>query len=121
MLFQGMQLSHRWLYVAWIAVTVLWHQAGGLPGLRSGTALRLQTAQVDAMPLVNDFTFQGGDNLEDKACGKRLPGKAFLFDQVAEPTLAPALLSETADGVPSQGISAARIARRLIRGPPANG
>lgn len=116
-----MQLGNRWLCVVWIAVTVLWHQAGGLPGLRSGTTLRLQPAQVDAMPLVNDFTFQGGDNLEDKSCGKRLLGKTILFDQVAEPALPPALLSETADGVPAQGISAARIARRFIRGPPANG
>ncbi|MBW8780926.1 MAG: hypothetical protein JF599_03425 [Verrucomicrobia bacterium] len=116
-----MQLSHRWLYVVWIAVTVLWHQAGGLPGLRSGTTIRLQSAQVDAMPMVNDFTFQAGDNLEDKACGKRLPGKTFLFDQVAEPALPSTLLSKTADGVPVQGISAARIARRLIRGPPVNG
>ena len=93
-----MQLGNRWLCVVWIAVTVLWHQAGVLPGFRAGTMVRLQPAQVDALLLVNDFTFKDGDNLEDKSCGKKLSGKTFFLDRVTEPALSSALLSDAADG-----------------------
>ena len=121
MLIKGMKLGRRWLYVLWIACTVIWHQAGAASSsARLATTPQWAIASEDADLPTAEFTLQDTAGLEDQDLTKRTPAfTAFLkhFDEIHAPELV--TVGSTTGDLP-RGISATTSAWRLIRGPPAN-
>ncbi|HTJ79235.1 MAG TPA: hypothetical protein VL357_09580 [Rariglobus sp.] len=117
-----MKLGRRWLYVLWIASTLLWHQAGAAASSAShhlNTAAEWNAPDEDSSSSSIDFTFTGTACLEDQDLTKR-PGSPIPaiehFAEIHTPVL---IAVGTVRNVFPQDISATAHAWRLIRGPPA--
>ena len=115
-----MKLGRRWLYVLWIACTVIWHQAGtSSASARLATTPQWAIASEDADLPTAEFALQGISGLEDQDLTKRTHAlTAFFehFDEIHAPTSV--TVGATTGDLP-RGISATTSAWRLIRGPPA--
>jgi len=121
LLIKSMKLGRRWLYVLWIASTLVWHQAGSAS---SSSHPATETAQWAIVPdettlPASEFTLLGVASLEDQDLTKRANAFTSFIGHFAE-SHAPTLVATgtSVDDLPP-GISATTNAWRLIRGPPA--
>ena len=66
MLMRGMKFGQRWLYVLWIAATLVWNQAGAASssGLLSSTP-QWAVAEEKESDYVTDFALQASDTSDD--------------------------------------------------------
>jgi len=115
-----MKLGRRWLYVVWIAATVLWHQAGAASlSPQQATTSQWAIADEDRILLTSEFALQGPDGFEDQDFTKRTDTFTAFIENFAE-IHAPTLVAMGAtNGDLAPGNSATTSAWQLIRGPPA--
>ena len=115
-----MKFGRCWLYVLWIASTLLWHQAGAASAAShpEATAQWAVASNETTLPAA-ESALQGVASLEDQDLTKRTNAFTAFIEHFAEihgPTL---VATGTTVGDLPQGISATTNAWRLIRGPPA--
>lgn len=122
MLIAGMKLGRCWLYVLWIASTVLWHQAGAAsPSAASfSTSARWVLADDDAPQPAADLTALQGTtaSLEDQLLTKKTSAAAAFIGQIPEFQTPDFIVVGTDRNERPQGVSATWLTARLIRGPP---
>ncbi len=122
MLITGMKLGRRWLYVVWIAATVLWHQAGAASlSPQQATTSQWAIADEDRILLTPEFALQGPDGLEDQDLTKRTNAFTAFIENFAEINAPTLVATGATNGDLPHGISATTSAWQLIRGPPALG
>lgn len=122
MLMRGMKFGQRWLYVLWIAATLVWNQAGAASssGLLSSTP-QWAVAEEKDTDYVFDFTLQTSDTPDDdqdlvKRDSAFTPFLGHYFD-FKTPGL---IVVGTSPRETPRYVSASLFAGCLIRGPPAN-
>jgi len=115
-----MKLGRRWLYVLWIACTVLWHQAGvasSPPSPLTGNS-QWAMADEDSAPPVADFALSCTADLEDQDLIKRVDSSTTFIEHGAAIDTPCLVAAGSIQNDLPQGISATTHAWRLIRGPP---
>jgi hypothetical protein len=121
MLIKGMKLGRRWLYILWIATTVLWHQGGASPSAcRLAAASQWDLSKTEVPPPTADFTLKGADVLEDQSLSKRPSSSPACLNHFAGPKAYAPIVSGTTRSDPFQSISFIQVTWRPVRGPPAN-
>lgn len=121
MLMRGMKFGQRWLYVLWIAATIVWNQAGAAScsGLLFATP-QWAVAEEKESDFVFDFTLQPSDTPDDdQDLAKRDPSftpfSVHSFDFKAPGLIA---VGVSRPETPRY-LSAPQLNWCLIRGPPA--
>ena len=122
MLMRGMKFGQRWLYVLWIAATLVWNQAGAASssGLLASTP-QWAVAEEKGSDYVFDFTLQTSDTPDDdQDLAKRdpafTPSLLHPFDfKAPELIVVGAAPRET-----PRYVFSPQLAGCLIRGPPAS-
>jgi hypothetical protein len=120
MLITGMKLGRRWLYVLWIAATVLWHQAGASsPAFHLTTTPQWDLAKKETPPPPAGFTLPGTDNLEDQSLTKRPSASTSFLEDFTGLNARELIVIGSARGDLPECISSIKTTWHSTRGPPA--